>query len=202
MTAYVPSEPEATIADEARFQTTNLEERGRVQFFFHSPLSKLPVRDVTNEQGYDPKTEPYIEKRAENYCGTCYQDNNIVPFAKSNERYLFLMTTCKDKNLPQYDKRWIVGYIEKENVLDMNGHYAIQGPTSLYEFEDAIPFSKFDDTPKNTRMFKFNQEQTQYILKNFSSKEDVYSQCVKRVNELKSVPAPDTEEFSQDSSGC
>ncbi len=28
----------------------NLEEKGRLQFFFHSPSSILPIRDVLNEQ--------------------------------------------------------------------------------------------------------------------------------------------------------
>ena len=54
---------------------SDLEETGRLHFFYHSPSSQLPVRDVLDEQKHGYKTEPYIEKCAENYCLECYQDN-------------------------------------------------------------------------------------------------------------------------------
>jgi hypothetical protein len=55
-----------------------LEEKGRLQFFFHSPSSELPIRDILNEHGKGHKTEPHIEIGAENYINCCYQSNNIV----------------------------------------------------------------------------------------------------------------------------
>jgi len=33
-----------------KFVFARLEEKGRLQFFFHSPSSELPIRDVLNEQ--------------------------------------------------------------------------------------------------------------------------------------------------------
>jgi hypothetical protein len=77
----------------------NLDEMGRIQFFFHSRSSKLPIRDILNEQKQGHKTEPHIEIGAENYISCCYQKNNIVPFLKSREKYLFLFTTCKNREL-------------------------------------------------------------------------------------------------------
>lgn len=82
----------------SNFLFENLEEKGRLQYFFHSPSSKLPIRDVLNEQKRGYKTEPHIEIGAENYINRCYQSNNIMPFLKSKGKYLFLFTTCKAKD--------------------------------------------------------------------------------------------------------
>jgi hypothetical protein len=61
-----------------RFVFEGLEERGRLQFFFHSHSSELHIRDVLNEQKRGYKTEPHIEIGAENYIFCCYQSNNIM----------------------------------------------------------------------------------------------------------------------------
>lgn len=93
----------------ADFVFEGLDERGRLQFFFHSPSSSLPIRDVLNEQRSGCKTEPHIEIGAENFLNCCYQSNNIIPFLRSREKYLFLFTKCKNANLSQYNKKLIVG---------------------------------------------------------------------------------------------
>ncbi|KKN43011.1 hypothetical protein LCGC14_0707370, partial [marine sediment metagenome] len=49
------------------FLFENLEDKGRLQYFFHSPSSELPIRDVLDEQKKGHKTEPHIEIGAENY---------------------------------------------------------------------------------------------------------------------------------------
>lgn len=74
-----------------------LQKKGRLQFFYHSPSSELPIRDVLNENKKGHKTEPHIEIGAENYINPCYQ-SYIKSFAKSDEEYLFLFTRCKDKS--------------------------------------------------------------------------------------------------------
>ena len=64
------------------FHFTDLDETGRLHYFYHSPSSDLPIRDVLGEQGAGRKTEPYLERNAENYCRCCWQPN-IVGFLKS-----------------------------------------------------------------------------------------------------------------------
>lgn len=201
--------PEAEVTNEAQFQTTNLSDRGRLQFFYHSPCSNLPVRDVTNEQGKGHKTEPYIEHHAENYCNTCYQENNIVPFLKSSERYLFLFTTCKTSRLDENGSRYIVGYIKKERALRIGSHYAVQGPVSLYSFQDAFPLCRIHENPMDVRMLKVNKHQTEQILQHFNrvDVEDVFLECLDEVERLKeeggkaAVPPPEKDELEDTGEG-
>lgn len=175
-----PLSIEAPIADEERFNTDpeGLAERGRVQFFFHSPLSELPIRDVTNKQGAGQKTEPFLEGQAENYCSECYQTNNIVPFLKSREKYLFLQTTCRNADLEQDGERYIVGYLEKQRALDMGDHYAAQGPISLYAFEDGYPGSKLDCATDKPRMYKLDEAETSKVMDHFADKKDIFEDCL------------------------
>lgn len=194
---------EARVADEQRFRTTDLADRGRLQFFYHSPNSELPVRDITDEQGKGHKTEPYIEQRAENYCNKCYQGINIIPFLKSRERYLFLFTTCRNADLAEDGGRYIVGYIEKERVLKVGGHYAVQGPVSLFRFEDAFELSRLHDDPMSVRMLKLDERQTERVLTHFEGDdvENVYVKCLDEVERLKqvggrkAVPPPERDEW-------
>jgi len=204
--------PEAEVANEPRFQTTNLSERGRLQFFYHSPCSELPVRDITNVQGKGHKTEPYIEQRAENFCNKCYQKNNIVPFLKSSERYLFLFTTCRNSKLDENGSRYIVGYIEKERALRVGSHYAVQGPVTLYRFQDAFPLRRIHENPNNIRVLKVNEHQTDQILQHLNTgrAENVFSECLDEVERLKKdggkavVPPPEKDELADEGkeSGC
>lgn len=60
-------------AEESEFNLLHLKEKGRLHFFYHSPLSSLPIRDVTDEQGAGCKTEPYVEHHAVNYLNRCNQ---------------------------------------------------------------------------------------------------------------------------------
>jgi len=134
---------ELTCRNGRRCKRQGSEKRGRLHFFYHSPSSELPVRDVKGEQGAGQKTEPYIEKDAENYYVCCYQ-NNIRAFLRSTEeRYLFLCTTCMNEELAgQYDKRFIVGYIEKGKCIRRTkNRVAVQGPTKLCSFRDAYPLA-------------------------------------------------------------
>lgn len=158
----------ATSSDEFNFD--KLEEKGRLQFFFHSPESELPIRDVSNEQRKGHKTEPHIEIGAENYISCCYQPNNIVPFLKSKEKYLFLFTRCKKVPEPNCNKieereAYIVGYISKgEELRDgrtihflktpncetrkckvktkCDGRYAVRGKMKLFSFSDAYQLKR------------------------------------------------------------
>ena len=176
-----------------------LKEKGRLQYFYHSPSSELPIRDVLNEQKQGHKTEPHIEIGAENYWYACYQSNNIIPFLKSDEKYLLLFTTCKNKTLTEfYGKKYIVGYIEKQTMGESPKHQKsscqktgvkskrfVKGNTFLFNFSDSISlnvlgFSKF------TRVKKTNLAMTEKILDHFKGKENILKECVNEIKRLDS----------------
>ncbi len=174
-------------SDSDNFIFTELEEKGRVQYFFHSPSSELPVRDILNEQKQGHKTEPHIEIGAENYICCCYQKNNIVPFLKSREKYLFLFTTCKKRELEgYYDKRFIVGYITKTKqiFIDCDSHYAVRGETRLFSFEDAYPLECLISNPKEIRMLKLLPAKTKKILNHFQGRKNILYNCVRKIKKL------------------
>ena len=163
----------------------NLEEMGRIQFFFHSQSSKLPIRDILNEQKRGHKTEPHIEIGAENYICCCYQKNNIVPFLESREKYLFLFTTCKNKELGgYYDKRFIVGYITKQTFIGCYSHYAVRGETRLFSFEDAYPLECLVSNPKEIRRRKLSPAETKKILNHFQERKNILYNCVREIKKL------------------
>jgi len=165
---------------------SNLEEKGRLHFIYHSPSTILPVRDVLDEQRQGHKTEPYIEKRAENYCVECNQ-TNIRGFLESNERYLFLFTTCRKKHSKHLGKVYIVGYIEKgRHELRPGGFYAVIGPLKLFSFDDAWPLgiSRHDNNPRQMKK-KLNGRKTQQILDHFEGKTNILYLCRVKVEELK-----------------
>lgn len=125
-------------AEDSDFQIPGTEKTGRLHFFYHCPCSQLPVRDFLGIQGQGRKTEPHIEKCAENYCQECVQ-RNIVGFLKSKEKYLFLFTTCRNA---LFDKqRFVVGYIRKDRAHFCHGHgrswWSVQGTTKFVSFEEA-----------------------------------------------------------------
>lgn len=166
------------------FNLHDLSEKGRIKFFFHCPDSKLPVRDILNKQGKGVKTEPHIEKNAENYCNKCYQPNVIIPFLRSDEKYLFLFTTCKNEKMKKYyNRQFIVGYITKENALFRTDHWAVQGKTFIYSFSDAYPLIT-KANPRHQKRKKAEKE-TSKILDHFESKTNILPICIKELINLK-----------------
>lgn len=162
-----------------KFNFDNLAEKGRIKFFFHCPDSKYPIRDII----YQEKTEPHIEKNAENYCSECYQHNVIVPFLCSDEKYLFLFTTCRSGHWKKYkDHSFIVGYIVKEKALWRSDHWAIQGKTYMYSFLDAYPLPS--KNPRHQKRLKTEKE-TEKILNHFESKTNILTNCIREMNRLK-----------------
>lgn len=189
--AAILDEPE--VVDRVEFDGV-LGEEGRLQFFFHSPDSDLPVRDVLGKQ----KTEPYIEEGAENYCGKCYQDSIQSFLDNSNERYLFLFTN-RSGSKNALEGRHIVGYIEKERKLIMENHYAVQGRTVLVDFESAIQLKNVEciDSPRYTRVETLDKETTRNLVAHFDDQHNIFEDCQEEVERLKAV-APSR----NDSSGC
>ena len=173
------------------FRLSDLSETGRLQFFFHSPRSTYPIRDVTNDQRQGHKTEPHIENNTENYISECYQSNNIVPFLCSNEKFLFLFTTCKNQDLgaKYYDRRFIVGYIIKERALqrpDEHGiHWAVQGETKLVSFHDSFPLERLvGSVAPHIRMRTLTEHETQTILDHFRGSRNIIAACKREIKRL------------------
>jgi len=116
----------------------NLENRGREQFFWHYPGSRLPIRDVIN------KTEPHVEIGAENYLRPCLPPN-IRGFCHSKEKYLFLCTTCNNHEVGEgryFGRRFVVGYITKECCRNMGDRCAVIGKSHMVSFDERLSYDK------------------------------------------------------------
>jgi hypothetical protein len=182
---------ELTCRNGRRCKRQGSEKSGRLHFFYHSPSSTFPVRDVKGEQTGRLKFEPHIERNAENYCVRCYQDN-IRAFLRRAEKYLFLCTTCKSKKLPrQHDKKFIVGYIVKAKCMRRprqrgKERVAAQGPTKLYSFKDAYPLARLR-RERNLRHMKrlLNRDETAKVLIHFRGRRNIRQACLKELSRLK-----------------
>ena len=162
----------------------NLNETGRLQYFFHSPSSAMPIRDVLNEQKQGHKTEPHIEIGTENYWAHCYQSNNIIPFIRNNEKYLFLMTTCRNKGLEQFcGKKFVVGYILRKSTWKRNEWCFVKGDTLLFSFEDAIPITELGYS-KWIRTKLVNKKDTKKILSHFKKQKNILQDCIMEIKRL------------------
>jgi hypothetical protein len=172
-------------ADSLDFHLTHLDKTGRLHYFYHSPSSDLPIRDVLGEQGAGRKTEPYLERNAENYCCCCWQPN-VEAFLKSSQKYLFLFTRCARKEGKHKDKRYIVGYIRKERCIDRGGFWAVAGKTKVYSFDDAFPLRKLSHAT-NARHVRsvLTKRQTRRVLDSFKGKRNKLTACLEELSGLK-----------------
>jgi hypothetical protein len=172
------------------FDPRDLKPSGRLQFFFHSPSSTLPVRDVCNEQGSGHKTEPQLEQNAENYFSECYQKANIQGLLKNREKYLFLFTTCKskeDRMERHFGERYIVGYICADRSLPRRGFIAVQGKTKIVAFQDAYPLERLVPSASNRhiRVRKLSVEEAKKVLAHLRRAPDIRDKCIRELNRLK-----------------
>jgi hypothetical protein len=173
---------EPSVVNRTKIDPDSLGTRGQLQFFFHAPESPLPVRDIVGKS----KTEPHLEKRAENYCNECYQRNISGFLNDSSRRYLFLFTKCRNEDLvDSYGTRYVVGYIEKENRLDMGDHVAAQGPTRVVDFEDAVPLSKVVDSYQYVRSKVLDESTTSELVKRLAAGDNMLEECLSEVERLK-----------------
>jgi len=164
----------------------DLKEKGRLHFFYHSPLSSLPIRDVTDEQGAGCKTEPYLERQAENYLNPCNQ-RNILGFLESDEKYLLLFTKCKKRDdESHFNRMYVVGYLLKERWLDRRGFYAAMGRTKMFSFDDAFELRGLPpvENPRHVRK-KLSARENARILEGFERKRDIAGEWRRCVCSLK-----------------
>jgi len=181
-----------TRIDQIKFDFDNLRETGMIQYFYHCPDSDLPIRDVLNKQKQGHKTEPHIEIGAENYIAKCYQPN-IKKFVCSSDKYLFLITTCKNIEINKKigknkTNQFIVGYIIKEDAFEIDGHTCVRGSTFIYSFEDSILVKdlfgwNFSRRELLNKPF-VDEQKTREILMHFGSKESILEECIKKIIEL------------------
>lgn len=175
------------IVEKIEIPSRNLKEKGRIQWFFHSPLSKLPIRDVTNEVGEGHKTEPHIEIGAENYLSECHQ-SNISRHLNSDEKYLFLVTECRNKNMEkEYGRNYFVGYIIKEEGLlirdeEGNEWNTVKGKTFIFPFDEALLY--YEVYPAIYRLKKVDEKDTKKILNHFKRKHNILQDCIKEIMRL------------------
>jgi len=174
----------------ANTKLENRLETGMVKYFYHSPSSSLPIRDVLGEYNdkNSCKTEPHIEIGAENFLKKCYQPN-IKKFIQEDKKYLFLVTTCRHKKIEQYNKQYIIGYIENEESIDRETHVCVQGSTNIYSFSDSIlvrdvfEWNNFD-RPKLLHKPYVDNKKTQLILKHFKNSENIILECIEEIKRL------------------
>ncbi len=167
------------------FRIPGADKRGRLHFFYHCAKSRLPVRDVIAKR----KTEPHIEKCAENYCQECMQ-KNIVGFLKSEEKYLFLFTRCKWRDPRFQNQRFIVGYIRKDRALLCKRHsklwWCVQGVTKLVSFENAYLLDRYVGGPfyKVIRFKLLNEDQTAKVLEKLGDGRNILGKCKAEIERL------------------
>jgi hypothetical protein len=172
----------ASRIDDMRVNLHDLDETGRMHYFYHSPSSELPVRDVLDECHQGNKTEPYLERQAENYCQKCMQPN-IRGFLRSCEKYLFLVTRCMRRKSRHFGKSCIVGYlVKKDYEFRPGGFYAVLGDMKLYSFDDAFPLPAKRNFRHRRKIL--NERQTAQVLDHFDGARSIFHNCLKEVRKL------------------
>lgn len=164
-----------------------LEQVGRLQYFYHSPSSVLPIRDVNNELGEGFKTEPHIENGTENFLKACYQ-SHIRSHAEGLEKYLFLYTRCRNKNIEEFYQRLIVGYIEKQGwgaheVNEKQLSY-VQGRVKMVPFHHGILLEDIGIRGRLRGTKILSERQTKILVNGLSRKRDITSRCIDEIVRL------------------
>lgn len=191
--------PELGVRDSEKFKLKNLKQRGMLQYFYHSPSSELPIRDVLGEnrirgKSVGKKTEPHIEIEAENYLNDCYQ-SNIRRFLLSDAKYLFLLTTCKRIEMEEHGNQFIVGYMIKEEwgfgVGRRENSVFVKGPTRLFAFRHALSskelFGRNLDRPGIRHNLWVDESKTDRILEHLGRSSIPLKKCVQEIKRLDQI---------------
>jgi hypothetical protein len=160
-----------------------LEEKGRLKFFYHCPESELPIRNVTDNDKNGLKTEPHIEIGVENYLNRCYQDY-LQDAIDNNEKYIFWMTTCRNSKLPEYNERRIIGYLvlQESKEIDEDRFY-FKGKAHIFSFEDSIQVKDLGYFAKPRKQL-VEEENSKKILDHFKDKKNIVKECVKEIKKM------------------
>ncbi|MFQ5816158.1 MAG: hypothetical protein ACE5G7_06645, partial [Candidatus Hydrothermarchaeaceae archaeon] len=167
---------ENSIMQAGNYNPEELNETGREQFFRHYSKSKLPIRDIIN------KTEPHIEVGAENYKRPCLK-RNINGSHNRLEKYLFLCTTCQNKEVGNggfFGKRLIVGYIKKRGWVDFGNRKSIIGDMYIVPFDKRLNYDTLN-LKRSRGMRRFDGVVTAKLLKLIHSNNNILSDCMKEM---------------------
>lgn len=184
-----PAHSEKNVAtDHVLFENGKRGKRGRIHYFYHSPFSTLPIRDVCNGQGEGWKTEPHIEIGAENYVGPCRPTNIVAHLNRGDEKYLFLATTCKNPQMQENKMPYFVGYIEKsEELTTKDKRRALRGKIFLFPFKKSVPYESIFQHFAPMRLV--DETTTKTLLSRFPKLEEkdrlsFLGECVKEIRRL------------------
>lgn len=166
---------------------------GMVQYFYSSPDSELPVRDVANKQGAGFKTEPHLENGSENFLKACTQ-NNIRYAINNGVDTLFLVTRCANRALKDFfGKQYIVGYLRIKEVIPRENSegrefFAVRGDTRIVSYKDAIPvLDEFDahfSRPRINSHGKLDARQTARLRRRLDRKPNIINACIREIVRL------------------
>jgi hypothetical protein len=165
--------------------------KGRVQSVITSTESPWAVRNVIGgERGL--KTEPHLEAglglASENLLKFCYQ-SNIRSFIKSDERYLFLLTVCRNPDFPNlFGKRLITGFIDKRGYgyrFNDKGEkrWFVFGDSYVVGFPDAVPVTELGYN-SYIRVQKIDEERSARILERFSKVPNTVDHYIQEIERL------------------
>jgi len=158
-------------------------ENNWLKFFYSSKLSKYPVRDVTNSQGQNHKTEPHIEVGADNFLSQCNQ--KIIKSAVLNgSNYFFYFTNCKNRNLPFYNRKFIVGYLKILDKIEYNQIYCALGKPYFVSYEEGIDIEKELGYSRTMRHKKISQNDFEYILGRLSDGTNITEILIDEISRL------------------
>lgn len=171
-----------------RYIPTN--SRSYLDWYFCDPKSlDYPLRHVSKPM---EKMEPHYEDGTFNACASCNQ-RYLNKAQKNGERYVFFFTEYKGQNKvlkKRFGKKYcITGYFEIGKTKRVSWGYAIQSKKScFYSMEDSYPLKKIL-TKRELRHPRYprkhlNEEDTEKILKHFSSKQNRMSDYKRETKNL------------------
>ncbi len=157
----------------------NYTDTGRIQNFVHYPGSELPLRD------FRTRTEPHIEVGAAGYARPEMQ-GAIRSFCRSNERYLFLATRCRNRvaGEREFFGRWFVtGYIARLMCIRPHGHWAVIGPIRIVPFDARLEFGRLG-IRAGRGVVRLDRRSTLKLRKLINCLPDIRARCVREMKAL------------------
>jgi len=152
---------------------------GRIQNFVHYPGSGLPVRD------FRTRTEPHIEVGAAGYVRPEMQAA-IRSFCRSNERYLFLATKCRNRAAGDgkfFGKRYVTGYIARLMCIRPRGNWTVFGAIRVVPFDPRLEFGRLG-IRAGRGIVRLGRSRTRKLLRLVNSRPDIRTRCVREMMAL------------------
>jgi hypothetical protein len=169
---------------------SSLSLKGRVQSVITSKESPWAVRNLKKDRK-GLKTEPHIEAglgiASENLFKFCYQ-GNVVSHIFSDERFLFLLTVCRNPDFPEkFGKRLINGYIDKRGYgyqdTPRGKRFFVFGEPFVVGFKDAIPVEEIGFNPF-IRVQLVDEEKTKKIMQRLMGVPNSTDEYIKEIERL------------------